>query len=329
MVSIFIPIYNGEKYLSKTLNSLLSQTFSDFEILCVDDTSTDSSLKIIRDYAKTDSRIKVYMKPNGGDAPHSWQYVFPLLKGDFTMYMSQDDLLESDTLQKLVNRQQDTGADAVIPTVVFYEEGKTYREVRVDKGVDGDLSKVLTGHEALNLMMDYSIPGFALWRTEIIKKVGMRIEAYNSDEVAQREWVSKCQKVAFSDGLFLFRRDNENCITRTFSDKQFSDALSKARLIELAIENNIDKDSIQKYRDYYYQELWWYTVNTRMNRRNLAQRRYRELKTIFSNAYDILHIGVSLDDWKYKYSSKNKVTFWILVELKAVYATIKDILRHF
>lgn len=61
-ISIIVPVYNVEKYLSKCLNSLINQTLAELEILCVNDGSTDNSAKILADFAKMDSRIKVFFK---------------------------------------------------------------------------------------------------------------------------------------------------------------------------------------------------------------------------------------------------------------------------
>ena len=68
MFSIIVPVYNVEKYLSKCIESLLSQTYSDFEIILVDDGSTDRSPKICDKYQQMDSRIKVIHKQNGGQS---------------------------------------------------------------------------------------------------------------------------------------------------------------------------------------------------------------------------------------------------------------------
>ena len=65
-VSIIVPVYNVEKYLPKCLESLLGQTFSDIEIICVNDGSTDGSGEILKLYAQRDSRIKIVTKENGG-----------------------------------------------------------------------------------------------------------------------------------------------------------------------------------------------------------------------------------------------------------------------
>lgn len=324
MISIFIPVYNGEKYLSKTLDSILNQTYKDFEVLCVNDSSSDESLIILEDYSRQDNRIKVFTKPNGGDAPHSWNYVIPLINGDFTMYMSQDDLLEPDVLDKLYKRQLETNADAVIPTTVFYEEDKSYEEVRVTKGINGDTSRVISGKEAFSLMLDYEIGGFAIWRTDIVKRIGMRMEAFNDDEVAQREWASHCNRVAFSEANFLFRRDNVNCITRQWSPKQFSVVWSNARLLELMIENDIDDQTILEYRNKYYESLWWYTMHTLINKRHIEDEQYEYLMRLYTKSYKIIHKGVTLNKWYYKYSSKSLVLFWGIICYKYLKSKLKS-----
>lgn len=65
-IAIVIPVYNASKYISDCLDSIVAQTYQNWEAICVDDGSTDDSLHILKDYAKKDQRIKVYTKENGG-----------------------------------------------------------------------------------------------------------------------------------------------------------------------------------------------------------------------------------------------------------------------
>lgn len=323
MISIFIPTYNGEKYLAKTLESLLNQSCGDFEVLCVDDTSTDSTFSILTQYSEKDSRIKAYKKTHEGDVPHSWQYVFPLIKGEFTLYMSQDDLLAPDSLEKLVLRQKETDADAVLPVVVDYEEGKSMEEVHLYQGVEGDISKILSGREAFQLMLDYEISGFALWKTNILNSVGMRMESYNSDELAQREWVAACEKVAFADALFYYRRDNEHAITRTFTTRNLYRPLTDARLLELAIKNNLDPVVIQSHRNEYYQNLWWSALFFMLHRKDYSKKEKEALMHAFNEAYAILHQGVALTKWYYRIGTKHITFFWVVLHIKKCISTIR------
>ena len=65
-ISVIVPVYNTEKYLHRCIDSILSQTFTDFEVLLIDDGSTDSSGEICDEYAAKDSRVRVFHKENGG-----------------------------------------------------------------------------------------------------------------------------------------------------------------------------------------------------------------------------------------------------------------------
>ena len=66
MISIVVPVYNAERYLHRCIDSILTQTFSDFELLLINDGSKDSSGAICDEYAKEDERVRVFHKPNGG-----------------------------------------------------------------------------------------------------------------------------------------------------------------------------------------------------------------------------------------------------------------------
>ncbi|KWW29775.1 MAG: glycosyltransferase [bacterium P3] len=318
MISVFIPTYNGARYVGQTIDSLQAQSYEDFEVVCVDDGSTDDTWQILTERQREDSRIRIVRKCHEGDVPHAWQHALPMLHGSHTLYMSQDDMLEADTLQRLVDRQKATHADAVIPTVVFWEEGKPDSEVRVDRGVHGDASVVLSGLEALTLMMDYTIPGFALWNTELIRSVGMRTEAYNSDEVAQREWVARCRTVAFSEGLFRYRRDNAGSLTRTFSSRLFARPLSNGRLLELAQQHRIDEALVRRHRDAAFAELWWCAMYACGHRREYSRQQRKLFRVQFSKAYRLLHRGAASPGRTQRLAARNELLFWTLIALKII-----------
>lgn len=325
MISIFIPTYNGEKYIAKTLDSILGQVYENYEVICVDDQSNDSTYDILHSYTRKDSRIRIFQKSHEGDVPHSWQYALSLIKGDYTLYMSQDDLLDTDTLLKLEVRYREANADAVLPTVVYYEEDKNIEDVHCYKGIKGDFSQVLTGKDAFELMLDYDISGFALWKTDIIKSIGMRVEAYNSDEVAQREWIANCRKVVFSDAVFYYRRDNPHAITRSFGVRDLFVPISNARLLELAIQNQLDSDVIQNHRNKYYEHLWWCAMYMIMHENEITNQEKERLRSSLSEAYQILHYGVKLNKWYIKLSVISKYLFWVTLYVKLFIAKVKNV----
>ena len=314
MINIFIPTYNGEPFLSETLDSILSQSYRSWELYCVDDSSSDSTFSLLQSYAAKDSRIKVFQKPNGGDAPHSWQYILPHLTGEFTLYMSQDDLLKPDTLEHLVSRQQETDADAVIPSLTwYYGDGQPSK---TDQGVHGDLSPLLSGKEAFELMMDYSIPGFALWRTNIIKSNPVPLTAFNSDEYSQRDWCSHCRHVAFSDGEYIYRQNNPNAITHRFNDRRLEASITDAMVIQRAVELGISETTIVHYANERYKDLWFHAMWLLQYRKELPYPRRQYLRELLSRAFQTLHNYVTLNQRKYRWSAHNLFLFWSVIRLK-------------
>jgi len=205
-ISIFMPVYNGNKYLYKTIESILNQTFKYFELVCVDDSSTDNSLEILENFAKLDTRIRIFQKPNGGIVARSWNFVLPHLKGDSITYMSQDDLMSEDNLEKMYSRQQETDADCVLPDMVWYYEDKLDNKNII--GVDGNRKIILTNRDAVILSLNWKIHGFALWKKRILKQEHFPEDSFNSDEYMTRKLLFKSNKVAFCSGVFYYRQDN-------------------------------------------------------------------------------------------------------------------------
>lgn len=91
-ISVIVPVYNAEKYLRRCVDSILAQTFTDFELLLIDDGSKDNSLEICNEYAANDTRVKVFHKENGG-ASSARNVGLEFAQGDFIMFCDSDDEL--------------------------------------------------------------------------------------------------------------------------------------------------------------------------------------------------------------------------------------------
>ena len=236
-VSIFIPVYNGEKYIGKTLDSILSQSYTNFEILCVDDSSVDNSWDVLLDYQKKDDRVKIYRKENEGNVPFSWRFILPKISGEWILYLSQDDFLENDSLEKLCRRQLETGADAVIPKTIYYYA--TQKNNHVQLGLNGNISPVINGCQAFMLSLDYSIPGHVLWNMDVIRaNSDIPTDTFDSDDYMQRVWFYHCKKVAFSDAAYYYRQDNSDAITKKIGYYRFETLRTNLRLLDLVYKYN-------------------------------------------------------------------------------------------
>lgn len=113
-ISVTIPVYNVEKYLGRCLNSVLNQTFkSEYEIICVNDGSTDNSAKILEEYAKKYSKIKVINQENQGLSV-ARNAAMEYVSGKYTMFVDSDDFIAQNALEGLYNYAQKYNTDVII-----------------------------------------------------------------------------------------------------------------------------------------------------------------------------------------------------------------------
>lgn len=106
-VSIGLPVYNGENYLRDAVESILSQSFDDFELLISDNGSTDATPDLCREYAAADSRIHLELNTTNRGAAWNYNHVFRLARGDFFKWASHDDMISSNYLQRCMERLDD------------------------------------------------------------------------------------------------------------------------------------------------------------------------------------------------------------------------------
>jgi len=123
-ISIIVPVYKAEAYLRRCMDSLLTQTFTDFEVLLIDDGSPDHSGEICDEYAAKDSRVRVIHKENGG-AASARQNGIENIRGEYTIHADSDDWVENDMLEKLYAKAQEDNADIVLCDYYLnYPDGK-------------------------------------------------------------------------------------------------------------------------------------------------------------------------------------------------------------
>ena len=114
-LSVIMPIYNVEAYLQRSVHSVLNQTMKDFELICINDGSTDDSLKILENFATQDSRIKIINQKNSG-AGYSRNIGIEHSKGDYLFFMDSDDWIDENFLQNVYQQAVSVNADIVETT---------------------------------------------------------------------------------------------------------------------------------------------------------------------------------------------------------------------
>ena len=121
MISIGLPVYNGEQFLPKKFNSLLSQTFQNFEIIVSDNASTDTTKSICESFMKKDSRIKYFKQEKNLGVIANYNFVLEKANGEYFVWTAADDIMDTNFLEKLIQKlQQNKQAIACMSNIKFH-----------------------------------------------------------------------------------------------------------------------------------------------------------------------------------------------------------------
>ncbi len=248
-ISLLIPVYNGGEYLKRLLECIAGQTFHDYEVICVEDGSTDASLSLLQSYATADPRFRVIQrKTKGGTAVAGIKYGLPYCRGKYFFFLSQDDLIDADTLELLFHKAEESGADAVVPDMEWFWEGKNGNPHVYPPTNRYD--SVLDGLTSFKLAMSWKIHGFYLRRTDLLKKVGYDDSFLTGCECCSRKYLFYCKKVVFCRTMFYYRQDNASAITKSFKPSFIEDIYGYLVLLHFMKANGLGKDFIDTWRNY-------------------------------------------------------------------------------
>jgi glycosyltransferase involved in cell wall biosynthesis len=140
--SIIIPVYNAEKYLSQCIDSILSQTWTDFELLLINDGSSDHSGKICDESARRDSRVKVFHKENGG-VSSARNLGIDKAQGEWVAFVDSDDWLASNFLEQMLNKALESKAEVVFCNCYYVFENETIQKPTYTEDTIEDSSGML------------------------------------------------------------------------------------------------------------------------------------------------------------------------------------------
>ena len=219
MISIIIPIYNAESSLRRMLNSVLAQTYTDYECILVDDGSTDSSCHICKEYENRDSRFFCFMQGNGG-VSSARNRGLELAKGDYITFLDADDSLPENYLAELYAACRN--ADIAVCDTVIYENGKETLRFTHE-------STCLTGTEAVNFLLSRkhinSGPCSKLFKKEILKDLQFPPLKTYEDILFVLEAFTRAEKIAVTDKTAYYYIQNTNGAMSTMLKEPSADII--------------------------------------------------------------------------------------------------------
>ncbi len=179
-VSIGLPVYNGEKYIEKSIESILEQTFTDFELIITDNASTDRSPDICNAYAEKDKRIRFYHNEKNIGGTNNHNLTFELAKGEYFRWAAHDDFCASTLLEECTQvLDNDQEIILVHPAVVEIDEFDEEKQIITrSNGTDKDPYKRFTSIASSNDFMEES---YGLMRTNVLMNVQLPHNYTGSD----------------------------------------------------------------------------------------------------------------------------------------------------
>ena len=250
MISIITPVFQSERYLEKLINSILNQTYRDWELLLIDDGSTDGSAEICDRYAQKDKRIRVFHKANGGVASARNQAI-EMSRGEFLAFADSDDWVEPDWLERLYTTAKEYDADIVVSD--FYQE---YSQNSVMRSKGDHSVDVLNREEALYLSFQDKIKSY-LWamimRRDIAKERFGTYHAYEDYAIVFAWMVHASRVVLLHTPLYHYRQSVYSCLHNHMEQNNidwFNASIERYELIKSAnfLQDNISRFNVAYVR---------------------------------------------------------------------------------
>lgn len=245
-ISIIVPVYNAEKYLNRCIDSILSQSLKDFEVLLIDDGSTDKSGTICDEYAKKDNRIRVFHKENGG-VSSARNVGLDEAKGEYISFIDSDDWVVPIYLAELLSLYHGN-IDLTECSYIYYgNEQILFKTEFVETDSESYLEKLFQ-----NKRFYEGFLWVKLFKATLITNLRFDSKlAYNEDRVFIAQYVLKCRKVATTQNcLYYYDNTHANAMSKLGSvidNKTITELDSYRFLLKLPDFSENIKKAISKY----------------------------------------------------------------------------------
>lgn len=212
-VSVLVPICNVERYLEECLDSLAAQSFTDFEVLCINDGSTDGSRAIIQSYMDADERFRVIDKPNSGYGA-SMNMGLANAIGEYIAILESDDFFEPNALELLVDAAKRNQSDVVKADFYLYWSTPQERDELFRIVGEQEIGRTMRPIDDLAIFFRKPSIWSALYRTSFLKDNGIDFletpgASYQDAGFNFKVWASAARATFIADPILHYRQDNE------------------------------------------------------------------------------------------------------------------------
>ncbi len=248
LLSVIIPTHNGGRYIAQAIDSVCRQTFLDWELILVDDGSSDDTLHILEPYPQQDSRIRLlHREHSSGSVCAPLKMGVQAATGKYVSRIDDDDFIADDYYKKTLARLRESGADCVCTLRVPFADNKIQEDTIPPAGFDWQ--QVLSGQEAcIQTLTAHTLSGngFVARRNDYLKILEERSDNercyMNSDEVDFRRFLFSLPRVAFAQTQYHYRVNNDS-VTHRISPRLFERLITNNELLAF-VQQHIQTDAV-------------------------------------------------------------------------------------
>ena len=252
-LSVIIPIYNAEKFLEQCLDSVLSQTLENIEIICVDDGSTDNSLNIVNRYAKLDKRI-IVLKQNNQYAGVARNYGLSVAKGDYIHFLDSDDFLEKDAYKLATEAIDDSDICIFFHKTYDNKTGKTEYRPHYYHSIIGAYEKIKTSFKVDSRHFIYNavVPWNKIYKREFLLNKEIKFSKLQcaNDRYFHFAAVTQAESITvFNAYLINYRINNENSVAGGLGRLKHFECHFKSFMEILSLKNFVSEQEYKQIVD--------------------------------------------------------------------------------
>lgn len=243
LISIVIPVYNSEKYLEKCICSILNQTYTNIEVILVDDGSTDASPQICDDFVQRDKRVKALHIPNGG-VSIARNVGIGQVTGEYLVFVDSDDYVDEDYLEALLQGTQENNADLCVSSL-YPENIRASFDLSITPEYTRELLFLLENHLLFG-------PFIKLYRASIIKDHRILFPegiSYGEDLIFNLDYLRIIDRISYINYCgYHYVSDNTESLSRKVRWNLFdNEMMLHQKLIDWLKEKNLWTEPFQKY----------------------------------------------------------------------------------
>ncbi len=281
-ISIIVPVYNVEKYLSICLDSLINQTLNDIEIICINDGSTDGSLEILNEYAKKDTRIKIITQKNQG-LSMARNNGLKEAKGEYISFIDSDDWIDTKMYEIMYQQAKEDNSEIVVCNLKLEKDNKTetysYWPIKKNGLINREETQsYLFKHPSYAWNKIYKKTFLLNHNLQFLKGILYEDVPFWVQATLNVNRISYC-----TDYLYHYRLSREDAITKKKSEKQF-DVIKVVDITKKLLEEyNVSQQITENFINWQKQIFVWMYHLLPKNKQAEALHFFDELDVVIKN----------------------------------------------